>query len=264
MSYIGIDVGTSTTKIIEVKNREIVSKAIIRGKYSKEYFDEFIKNNNIDNIEKIVFTGIGADKINDSEYDYLVEKVDEFTSIAKGALALSNKEEALVVSVGTGSAFIDIVDGKPIHLGGSGVGAGTLFNFSKAFLNITNFDEMLGLIEEGNVEAVDLRIKDITTQEIPTLPLDLTLSNFGKLNRDSKPEDIAAGLINMVFEIIGMMAVLIVDKKECKDVILIGNITTLPGVDVVLERFEKVKNIKFFVPEDSEFSVAYGGVIAKS
>ena len=68
----------------------------------------------------------------------------------------------------------------------------------------------------------------------------------------------------MVFEIIGMMAVLIVDKKECKDVILIGNITTLPGVDVVLERFEKVKNIKFFVPEDSEFSVAYGGVIAKS
>ena len=157
MSYIGIDVGTSTTKIIEVKNREIVSKAIIRGKYSKEYFDEFIKNNNIDNIEKIVFTGIGADKINDSEYDYLVEKVDEFTSIAKGALALSNKEEALVVSVGTGSAFIDIVDGKPIHLGGSGVGAGTLFNFSKAFLNITNFDEMLGLIEEGNVEAVDLR-----------------------------------------------------------------------------------------------------------
>ena len=30
MSIIGIDVGTSTTKIIEVKENEIISKAIIR------------------------------------------------------------------------------------------------------------------------------------------------------------------------------------------------------------------------------------------
>ena len=32
MSIIGIDVGTSTTKVIEVKENDIVGKAIIRGK----------------------------------------------------------------------------------------------------------------------------------------------------------------------------------------------------------------------------------------
>ena len=262
MSIIGIDVGTSTTKVIEVKENRIVSKAIIRGKYSKEYYDEFLKNNEIENIDKVVFTGIGADKINKEDYTEKVEIVDEFTGIAKGALALTEKEEGLVVSVGTGTAFINIEKDEIKHLGGTGLGAGTLFNFSQAFLGITNFDEMLELIEKGDVEKVDLRIKDITTAEIETLPLDLTLANFGKLNKESKPEDIAAGLINMVFEIIGMMAVFIVEKKDNKEVILIGNITKLPGVRTVLDRIEKVKNIKFYIPEESEFSVAYGAIVA--
>ena len=67
----------------------------------------------------------------------------------------------------------------------------------------------------------------------------------------------------MVFEIIGVMASFNVANKENKDVILIGNITTLPGVREVLDRFEMLgTNVKFFVPEDSEFSVAYGAVIA--
>lgn len=263
MSIIGIDVGTSTTKIIEVKENEIISKAIIRGKFSKEYFDEFLKNNEIVDVEKIVFTGIGANKINKDDFKYPVNTVDEFVSIAKGALSLMDKEEALVVSVGTGTAFIDVTKTDVKHLGGTGVGAGTLFNFSRAFLGITNFDEMLELIEKGNVENVDLRIKDITKEEKATLPLDLTLANFGKLSKDSKPEDIAAGLINMVFEIIGVMASFNVANKENKDVILIGNITTLPGVRVVLDRFEMLgTNVKFYVPEDSEFSVAYGAIIA--
>lgn len=262
MSIIGIDVGTSTTKVIEVKENDIVGKAIIRGKYSKECFDEFVKNNEIENIEKIVFTGIGASKIDDTEYDAPVVKVDEFVGIARGALALTNKDEALVVSVGTGTAFIDVTGNEVKHLGGSGVGAGTLFNFSKAFLNITNFDEMLELIEKGNVENIDLRIKDITKEEKATLPLDLTLANFGKLNKDSKPEDIAAGLINMIFEIIGVMASFNVANKTNKEVVLIGNITALPGVRTVLDRFERFGDIRFFVPEDSEFSVAYGAVIA--
>ena len=125
-----------------------------------------------------------------------------------------------------------------------------------------DFDEMLELIEKGNVENIDLRIKDITKEEKATLPLDLTLANFGKLNKDSKPEDIAAGLINMIFEIIGVMASFNVANKTNKEVVLVGNITALPGVRTVLDRFERFGDIRFFVPDDSEFSVAYGAVIA--
>ena len=259
MSILGIDIGTSTTKVAEYLDEKIVNKTIIRDGFSKQKLDDFIKTNNID-VEKIVFTGIGASKINTKEFDILVNVVDEFSAIANGGLFLTQKEKALVVSVGTGTAFIEVNEEGAKHLGGTGVGAGTLFNICNKMLNIKSFDEIVELAKIGNVEKVDLRIKDITKEEIPTLPLDLTLSNFGKFSDDSKKEDIVIGLINMIFEVIGMMAVFITSKSDVKDVILIGNITVIPGVRYVLDRIEKVQNIKFIIPDDAEFAVVLGAI----
>ena len=259
MSILGVDIGSSTTKIIEYENEKIKNKIILREGFSKEKLDKFILENNI-NVEKIVFTGIGASKINTENFSVPVSFVDEFTAIAKGGLYLAGKEEALVASVGTGTAFIEVNETKVKHLGGTGVGAGTLFNICKRMLNIDSFDKIESLAKIGNVEKIDLRIKDITSDEIPTLPLDLTLSNFGKFEEDSKDEDIVIGLINMIFEVIGMMAVFITSNMNVKDVILIGNITVLPGVKYVLDRIEKVQNVKFIVPENSEFAVVLGAI----
>ena len=127
-------------------------------------------------------------------------------------------------------------------------------------LDIKTFDEIVEFAKKGDVEKIDLRIKDITTEEIPTLPLDLTLSNFGKFDNDSKKEDIVIGLINMIFEVIGMMAVFITSKTDIKEAILIGNITVIPGVRYVLDRIEKVQNIKFIVPESPEYAVVLGAI----
>lgn len=261
MSILGIDIGTSTTKIVEVKEGIIANKIIIRNGFSKEKLEKFVFENNI-NIEKIVFTGIGASKVNLDEYDVPVKIVDEFSAIARGGLLLAKKEKALVASVGTGTAFIEVSGNNAKHLGGTGVGAGTLYNICNKMLGISSFDEIVELAQIGNVEKVDLRIKDITTDEIPTLPLDLTLSNFGKFAEDTKKEDIVIGLINMIFEVIGMMAVFITSKSDIKEVIFIGNITVIPGVKYVLDRIEKVQNIKFIVPENTEFAVVLGAIDA--
>lgn len=262
MSILGVDIGSSTTKIIEYENEKIKNKIILREGFSKEKLDKFIFENNI-NVEKIVFTGIGASKINKEDFFVPVNFVDEFTAIAKGGLYLTQKEEALVASVGTGTAFIEVNKAGAKHLGGTGLGAGTLFNICKRMLNIGSFDEIENLAKIGNVEKIDLRIKDITSEEIPTLPLDLTLSNFGKFEEDSKKEDIVIGLINMIFEVIGMMGVFITLKMDIKDVILVGNITVLPGVKYVLDRIEKVQKIKFIIPENTEFGCALGAVLEK-
>ena len=259
MSILGVDIGSSTTKIVEYKNNKIESKTIIRDGFSKEKIENFIKENNID-VEKIVFTGIGASKVDIKEFDVPVNIVDEFSAIAKGGLFLTNKKEALVVSVGTGTAFIEVNEKEAKHLGGTGVGAGTLFNICNKMLDISSFDEIVNFAKKGDVEKVDLRIKDITNDEIPTLPLDLTLSNFGKFSDNSQKEDIVIGLINMIFEVIGMMAVFITSKTDNKDVILIGNITVIPGVKYVLDRIEKVQNIKFIIPEEAEFAVVLGAI----
>ena len=64
----------------------------------------------------------------------------------------------------------------------------------------------------------------------------------------------------MIFEVIGMMAVFITSNKDIKDVIFIGNITVIPGVRYVLDRIEKVQNINFIVPENTEFAVVLGAI----
>ena len=259
MNILGIDIGTSTTKVVEYKDDKIINTKFLRDGFSKEKLNQFINEKNI-TFEKIVLTGIGATKVDMTEYNVPVRVVDEFTAIAKGGLYLAGKEEALVVSVGTGTAFIEVTPEGAKHLGGTGVGAGTLFNFCNKILDVVSFDEIVELAKIGNLSKIDLRIGDVTKEEIPTLPLDLTLSNFGKFEEDSKREDVVLGLINMVFEVIGMMAVFITRSANVKDVVLVGNITVLPGVRYVLDRIEKVQNIKFTVPENTEFGAVIGAI----
>lgn len=259
-SILGIDIGSSTTKIIEYKSNKIITKKIIRHAFSEKDIEEFIAKNNINDLEKIVLTGIGADKINIEKYNIPIEKVEEFDAISKGGLYLSNKEKAIIVSVGTGTALIQATKNEAKHLGGTGVGAGTLLNLCDRILKINSFDEIYELSKKGNIEKIDLRIGDVTDKEIETLPKDLTLSNFGKFDKDAKKEDILIGFINMIFEVIGMMAAFATINSEIKDVVLIGNITVLPRVEEILKKIEFTHGIKFSVYDDAEYAVALGAI----
>lgn len=262
MSIIGIDIGTSTTKIIEYKNNKINNSNIYETKDINKNIEEFLNKNKIETqeIEKIVLTGIGADKVNLSKYNVPVHIVEEFVSVAKGGLYLANKKEAIIVSVGTGTALIKVTPNEIKHLGGTGVGAGTLINLCKNFTNIKTFEEILELSNKGNLEKIDLRIGDVTTKNIDTLPKDLTLSNFGKISEDAKKEDIVLGILNMIFEVIGMMAAFATINDNIKDVVLIGNIAEIPVVKQILKKIEYTHKISFIIPENPQYAVALGAI----
>lgn len=260
MSIIGIDIGSSTTKIIEYRDKEIKSKKIVRKKYSKNDLEVFLKENNINNIENLVFTGIGANRINESDYNVKIIKVAEFDAIAKGGLYLSGKEEAIIVSVGTGTALLEARKEGIKHLGGTGLGAGTIYNICDRLLNISGFDEICKAAENGDITKIDLRIGDITDEDLPTLPKELTLSNFGKFEKDAAKEDIVAGIVNMAFEVIGMMVAFYIINSDIKEAVLIGNITALPGVKDILDKIENTHKVKFYIPENAEFAVTLGAI----
>ena len=92
--------------------------------------------------------------------------------------------------------------------------------------------------------------------------MDLTLSNFGKLEKDVKKEDLILGIINMIFEVIGMMAAFSLKNDTIKEVVLIGNIVTIPRVKEILKKIEKLHNISFIIPKNAEFGVALGAINA--
>ena len=125
-----------------------------------------------------------------------------------------------------------------------------------------DFNTILELSSKGNIANVDLRIGDITDEEIKTLPKDLTLSNFGKDLKDAKREDIVVGIINMAFEVIGMLAAFVTLNSNIKDVILIGNIVALPIVNDIVKKIEKTQNVNFIIPKNTEYAVVYGAIKA--
>jgi len=260
MSIIGIDIGSSTIKIIEYKNGDILSKGIFESKDYEKVIDEFISENNVKEIDKIVVTGINAKKLDVSKYNIPVKFVEEFIAAGTGGLFLSKKDKAIIVSVGTGTALIRAENKEFKHLGGTGVGAGTLTNLCNRFAGIKSFDEILELSKQGNLDNIDLRIKDLTNEDIKTLPPELTLANFGKLNENASKADIVIGLVNMVFEVIGMMTAFASLNDDIKDIVLIGNIACIPVVRDILSKIEKTHNVKFTIPEEPQYAVVIGAI----
>lgn len=262
-NIIGIDIGSSTTKIIEYKENEIVNKKITANKYIIKEIDSFLYENKIDikDIYRFVLTGIGANRIDVSKYNVKTEIIKEFDAIGTGGLYLSGSEKAIVVSIGTGTAFVRADKLNLKHLGGTGVGAGTLTNLCKRFAGTKDFDEILNLSKIGNLDNVDLKIGDITEEKINTLPSDLTLSNFGNLKPSATNSDIILGILNMIFETIGMMAAFSSINDDIKEIVLIGNIVTLPCVKSILKKIENLYDISFIIPNEAQYAVALGAII---
>lgn len=141
-----------------------------------------------------------------------------------------------------------------------GVGAGTLTNLCSKFIGVDSFEDIFECAKNGNLKNVDLKIGDVTNTKIETLPKDITLANFGNLNENASKEDLVLGIVNMVFEVIGMMAVFALKNDSIKDVILIGNIVSIPRIEEILDRIKAIHNINFILPNDPGYSTAIGAI----
>ena len=191
-------------------------------------------------------------------YSIPTEKVEEFTAVGVGGLALSGQEKAVVVSMGTGTAFLWASPDGIRHLCGSGIGGGTLGGLCHKLVGMERFGQIKKLAESGNLDHVDLTMKDITVHSAPTLDPDMTAANFGDLAEDATPADLAAGVVNLVLQAIGTMTVLACQCCDSKTVVLTGSMTTLPQAVTNFQLFEKLYGIHYIIPENATFATAIG------
>ncbi len=265
---VGIDVGGSTTKIVGLHNDEIFSPLLVKANdpVASIYgaFGKFLTNNRLqlDNIERIMITGVGSSEIFEPLYGIPTGKVDEFHAIGKGGLFLTDLTRAIIVSMGTGTAFIIADQDGEKHIGGTGVGGGTLLGLSNKMLNIRHFDDLIGMAEGGNLANIDLNISDITKDRLETLPPDLTASNFGKISDLATKSDIALGIINLVFQTIGMFAVFASRIYDTDDVVLTGNLTNVPQSHAIFEALHELHQINYHTPKNAEFATAVGATLS--
>ena len=271
MIIIGIDIGGSITKIIGIKDGiqmqplQVKATDPVTSLYGA--LGRYMSENGLElsDISKIKITGVGSSYIKQDMYGIPTEKVTEFKAIGKGGLKLAKLDKAIVISMGTGTAFVKAHKENGTveteHLGGSGVGGGTLLGLSSKLLDTYNFESICSLAESGELTNVDLTVGDISKTSTSTLPLHTTASNFGKISDYATKGDIAIGLINMVFQTIGMMAVFACRSENTKDVILCGNLTTIPHTAELFGAISELHGIKFHLPEHAEYATALGAAL---
>jgi len=262
---LGVDIGGSTTKIVLFEEEKQIADTLqvkandqITSLYGA--VGNILHKNNLplQKISNIVLTGVGASLISGDVYGIPTCKVNEFEAIGAGGLLLSNLDEALVVSMGTGTAFVKVSDGKTVHIGGSGVGGGTLLGLSSKLINEHDIEAVIAAAESGNLQNVDLSISEISNTDILSLPPTATASNFGKIKSVARDSDMALGLLNMVFQTAGMLAVFACMDTKIKNVVVTGSVATLPQAKPILHEVGLFHNLSFTVPENAAFATAIG------
>jgi type II pantothenate kinase len=269
---IGIDVGGSTTKIVGFRNkdgvRELIEPQFVRANdpVTATYgaFGKFTDENrlSIKEIDKIMMTGVGSSFVKRDLYGLECVRVPEFNGIGCGGLYLSGLSEALVVSMGTGTALVHAKGGSMNYLGGTGVGGGSLMGLSKLLLSAETIEHIEEFAASGNLGNIDLRIKDITAGGQPSaLSDDLTASNFGNVSDLATKDDLALGIMNMVYETIGMVSIFAARSVGVDNIVLTGNLTRLSFCKEKFDYFNSIRSIygvNFVMPKRSEFATVMG------
>ncbi len=265
---IGIDIGSSTTKIVAFEEERMLTPMVVRAdsQVASLYgaFGRYLYENSLDlqDVSEVFITGVGSKEVDKPVYGRPTFKVDEFEATGTGGYYLTDKKEVIVVSMGTGSFFVKVTEDEMKHLGGVGLGGGTICGLSSIMLNTDDIHEIAALSRKGDVTKIDLRVGDLSKKKLPGLNLEVTASNFGKADSQSKTEDVAAGIVHMVIENICQTAILASVNTGIKDYILIGGLTKFLECQEITEAFKNLWDVEITIPQYSDYATAIGAVIA--
>lgn len=267
---IGIDVGGSTTKIVGYYDKKRLTEPLfvkasdpVTSIYGA--FGRFTAENELsfEDISEIMVTGVGATSVGDSLYHCKCSHLREFDCVGRGGLYLSGLDEAIVVSMGTGTALIHAKkNGEMNYLGGTGVGGGTIHGISRLVLGMDNIDHISSLAREGDLSRIDLRVGDMTKSDAQLgLPMTMTAANFGKISDMATKNDMALGIFNMVFEVDAMLAIFTARRFGLRDIVLTGYLAEIEQAPAIFGELGRLFDVNFIIPKDAQYSTVIGAAI---
>lgn len=266
---VGIDVGISTTKVAALQGKNplgfctvpaaagdpLASAAGGLGRLLRD------QNRPLAAVRRLAVTGIGSAFLGDELLGLPFQRVGEFLATGRGGLLLSGLKRAIVVNMGTGTSIVR-ASSRIRHLGGTGVGGGTLLGLAKALLHTTEVPAILEAAAAGNLARVDLRIGDLLPAGLDELPSQVTASNFGRLDGRPGKGDYALGILNLVFQSIGLLAAFAARQEGLAEVVLTGRLATIPQAREIFAGFAGVYPVRFLFPEHPEYATALGAALS--
>ncbi|MEM2888054.1 MAG: BadF/BadG/BcrA/BcrD ATPase family protein [Candidatus Bathyarchaeia archaeon] len=265
----GLDVGASATKAVLIKDSRVISQYLVETSEpisSAEHVLNFLVSSvkERSKIKNVAVSGGGSKIIGNKILGFPVRRVDEIIANGYGGLFLSKKRQGIIVTIGTGTSIVAAYEGgkKIVHLGGTGIGGGTILGLSRRMLGVNEFTMLENMALKGDTKRVDLTVRDVVGGSIGIIPAEATASNLAKLCVETSQEDVAAGIFNLVSQVVGVVSSMA--AKSCgleNDVIFVGRLAKSPLISKIILETVGVFGVKAIVPENCEYCTAMGAAI---
>lgn len=270
---VSLDLGASLTKIIladDVLN--IIARAVLPSERPREtalkalgHLLETVSPAYSSEIKVILATGGGSRALGNEISGLPIKRVDEIKAIGLGGMKLLGKSDCLVVSAGTGTALVVVRgSGRVIrHVGGTGVGGGTILGLSNRMIGVSDFKVAEEMALRGDPTRVDLSVNDVVGGPIGILPANVTASNFGRVFGEANAEDVAAGIFNMVSQTIASVAAMAAKAYKLENsVVVTGMLAKSSLISRIIRETARLFSVDVFIPENCELAGAIGAIEA--
>ena len=187
--------------------------------------------------------------------------IAEIDAIGFGGAALANTNDCVVVSMGTGTAIVHFSNNSAKHVGGSGVGGGTVKGLGSLICGVEDPLQLDALAMKGSASNLNLTISDLGYEEISFLGADMTASNFAAV-KSKKTEDLAAGILRLVGETVGIISSICARELNCQEnIVMVGKVAQSPYIRQILNLVGKLYQTRFHYPDNPGFATVYGAAL---
>jgi type II pantothenate kinase len=236
VAYCGLDLGITTTDVVAEWADDVAVSRTTRAfdaTADAAVAELLDRTGPPPNGREIVVaaTGAGSHRLREQVRGFAVERVSEITAIGHGGIGIAGGGNALVASLGTGTAMVSVRGGVMTHVTpGNGVGGGTLLGLCRALLGTDDLAEVCRLADAGDARRLDITIGEAVGGSLGVLPADGTAANFAKYAAGAAREDVAAALVNLVAEVVLWTILLGMQVAAQSRAVLTGKLALLPPV----------------------------------
>lgn len=265
LSLCGLDVGITTTDVVAAWAPDVAVSVPSRGAASVEDAIRRLLERapHPPAAVAIAATGVGSHRMPDRLLGYEVRRIGEIAAIGRGGIGRDGPTEALVASLGTGTAMVSVRNGEMRHVTpGNSLGGGTLLGLSRAVLGTDDVGELTRLARLGDRRALDVTIGEAVGGPLGSLPPEGTAASFVKFSASSSREDTAAALLNLVAEVVTWTILLGLQVSGQPRAVLTGKLLLVEPVrDRIMEVGAMLGGI-FSIPPHAAHASAWGAIWA--
>jgi len=256
---IGIDRGASFTDFAVIESDSLVETLSIERRDWQSITKAYYRLTDRYQTHRTVFTGSTAGM--PAKMKNQVQMIPEIDAIGFGGSTLANYTDCIVVSIGTGTAIVHFSEQSTRHVGGTGVGGGTIKGLSSIICGLDDPLKIEALALKGNSSKINLNISDLGYEGLSFLGADMTASNFADV-KSKKTEDLAAGILRLVGETVGILASICAREFKCPDrIVIVGKVANSQFIRHTIGLVGKLYQTQFTFPENPGYATVYGAAI---